>query len=86
MLGSKGCFNFAGIIPFIAHFFGLKDNAGAGYLDSPSKGTVFAHGSHSHYGSSGMNYSEIMQARRRTRRAKAFKQYRGCNLRGQRVY
>jgi hypothetical protein len=33
-----------------------------------------------------MNFQEIMQARRKTRRAKTFKQYRGCILKGQRVY
>jgi hypothetical protein len=75
-----GRFNFFGILPLVAQFFVSKSNHVTEVLDSPSKGTIFAHGSHSHFGSSGMNYSEIIQARRKTRRAKTFKSYRGQRL------
>jgi len=86
MIGSTGRFGFvSAIIPLIAQFFfARKGDHGAEYLDSPSKGTIFAHGNHSHWGSSGMDFHEIMRARRKTRRAKSFKQYRGCMLRGHR--
>ena len=85
MIGSKGRFSISAIIPFIANFFITRKDNGE-YFDSPSKGTVFAQGSHSHWGSSTMDYNEIYKARRKTRRAKTFKSYgsmrKACRLQG----
>ena len=85
MLGSKGRFSFAGIIPFIAQFFAHKGNHVTECLDKPSShaGPVYALGSH--YCSSGMSFHEITQARRKIHRAKMYKRYNVCRLRGQRV-
>jgi hypothetical protein len=74
MIGSKGRF-ISAIIPLIANFFFTRKDKGE-YLDSPSKGSIFAQGGgHSHWGSSAMNYNEISAARRKNRRAKTFKSY-----------
>ena len=86
MLGSKGRFSFAGIIPFLAQFFFARKGHAPDCLDKPSahKGPVYALGSH--YGSSGgMDYYEIVRVHRKTHRAKMYKRYNVRRLRGQRV-
>jgi hypothetical protein len=85
MFGSKGRFSFAGIIPLIAQFFAHKDSHATECLDKSSShiGPVYALGSH--YGSSSMNFHEIIRARRKIHRAKMYKRYNICRLRGQRV-